>query len=203
MIYLKKIVSGFLENIILKSSSSNPLWNSENKVFSKKNKWNYIDACMIRSVTGLYDITGESILFDFAENYTDSFISLENKIDSMDIKAYNLDNINGGKNLIYLYKKTGNKKYIKVCDWIYENQILSQPRLKCGNFWHKFIYPNQVWLDGVYMSLPFLAEYGIIKNTDVNKDIKNQLENIKNIMRDKNSGLYYHGYDETCSMYWA
>lgn len=206
MIYSKeieKIVNGFFKNIILKSDSSNPLWNSENKVFLKKNKWNYIDACMIKAITGLYDITGESILFDFAENYTDSFISSENKIDSMDIKAYNLDNINGGKNLIYLYKKTKKQKYIKVCDWIYENQILSHPRLKCGNFWHKFIYPNQVWLDGVYMSLPFLVEYGIIKNIDVSKDIKNQLENIKNIMRDKNSGLYYHGYDETRSIYWA
>lgn len=201
---LNRIIKGFTENIILKSDSQNPLWNSENKIFSKKNKWNYIDACMIKAVCGLYELSGEKRLFDFAENYISDFISDNCTIDSMDIGAYNLDNINGAKNLIYFYRKTNDKKYLDTAVWIYENQILNQPRLECGNFWHKKIYPFQIWLDGIYMSLPFLAEYSVMINkSEIMADIKRQLENIYDIMRDKNTGLYYHGYDESRSMYWA
>lgn len=199
-----KIIKGFTENIILKSDSKNPLWNSENKIFSKKNRWNYIDACMIKAVCGLYELYGDKKLSDFAENYVSDFISENCTIDSMDIGAYNLDNINGAKNLLYFYNKTGNRKYFNTLLWIYENQILNQPRLECGNFWHKQIYPNQIWLDGIYMSLPFLAEYSVlINNQKIIGDIIRQLQNVRDIMRDKNTGLYYHGYDESREMYWA
>ena len=199
-----KIIKGFTENIILKSDSKNPLWNSENKIFSKKNRWNYIDACMIKAVCGLYELYGDKKLSDFAENYVSDFISENCTIDSMDINAYNLDNINGAKNLLYFYQKTKNRKYLDTALWIYENQILNQPRLECGNFWHKQIYPNQIWLDGIYMSLPFLAEYSVlINNREIIGDIIRQLQNVRDIMRDKNTGLYYHGYDESREMYWA
>ena len=201
---INRIIKGFTENIILKSDSENPLWNSENKIFSKKNRWNYIDACMIKAVCGLYGISGEKKLFEFSEKYVSDFISENCTIESMDISAYNLDNINGAKNLLYFYQKTGNRKYLDTAVWIYENQILNQPRLKCGNFWHKKIYPFQIWLDGIYMSIPFLAEYSVLMNKpEIIGDITGQLQNVRDIMRDKNTGLYYHGYDESRSMYWA
>lgn len=200
----KKIINGFLENIVLKSDFKNPLWNSENRVFSKENKWNYIDGCMIKALTGLFESTGESRLFKFSRDYTDNFISDNNKIDSININAYNLDNINGGKNLLYFYRRTGDKKYIETSRWIFEKQLRSQPRLECGNFWHKLIYPHQIWLDGIYMCLPFLAEYAAIENRpEISDDIKNQLKNVREIMRNKDTGLYYHAYDETRGMYWA
>jgi len=201
---INRIMKGFTENIILKSDSANPLWNSENKIFSKENRWNYIDACMIKAVTGLYEISGEKKLFDFAEKYISDFISDDNTVPSLNVNAYNLDNINGAKNLLYFYIKTRNRKYFDTAEWIYENQIKNQPRLRCGNFWHKKIYPNQIWLDGIYMSLPFLAEYAYItRNQNILDDILKQLENVRDIMRDKNTGLYYHGYDESHDMYWA
>jgi len=201
---MQKIIDGFTENIILKSNPENPLWNSENKIFAKKNKWNYIDACMIKAVSGLYELSGNRELFDFAEKYISYFISDDNTIPTLNIEAYNLDNINGGKNLIYFYRKTGKKKYLDISTWLYENQIRNQPRLECGNFWHKQIYPNQIWLDGIYMSLPFLTEYAFItRNKNICDDIFIQLENVRNIMCNKNTGLYYHGYDESHKMYWA
>ena len=81
---------------------------------------------------------------------------------------------------------------------------LTQPRTKEGNFWHKDIYPWQVWLDGTYMAQPFYMEY----ETRFNKmqgciDSYKQFMNIKKHMRDEKTGLYYHGYDESRQMYWA
>lgn len=201
---INRIINGFTENIILKSNPENPLWNSENHIFSKENKWNYIDACMIKAVSELYELSGDKKLFEFAEKYLSAFISDNNIVPSLNIEAYNLDNVNGAKNLLYFYRKTQNKKYLDTALWIYENQILNQPRLECGNFWHKKIYPFQIWLDGIYMSLPFLAEYAsVTHNEEIPEDIFRQLQNVKDIMCDKNTGLYYHGYDESREMYWA
>lgn len=201
---MDEIIDGFIENIVLKSTAENPLWNSENKVFSKVNRWNYIDACMIKAITKLYEIKGDESLFYFAKNYTDSFISEENTISSMNPEAYNLDNINGGKNLLYFYKKTTDEKYLEASKWIYENQLKKQPRLKCGNFWHKLIYPNQIWLDGIYMTMPFLAEYSELnQNKEMIDDIKCQLEMIRKYMKSEETGLYYHGYDEEKTTCWA
>ena len=73
---MDEIIDGFIENIVLKSTAENPLWNSENKVFSKVNRWNYIDACMVKAVIKLYEIKGDESLFYFAKSYTDSFISI-------------------------------------------------------------------------------------------------------------------------------
>ena len=83
-------------------------------------------------------------------------------------------------------------------------QLETQPRTKEGNFWHKDIYPWQVWLDGTYMAQPFYMEY----ETRYNKmqgciDSYKQFMNIQKHMRDKATGLYYHGYDESRQMYWA
>ena len=84
------------------------------------------------------------------------------------------------------------------------SQLETQPRTKEGNFWHKDIYPWQVWLDGTYMAQPFYMEY----ETRYNKmqgciDSYKQFMNIKKHMRDEKTGLYYHGYDESRQMYWA
>ena len=108
-----------------------------------------------------------------------------------------------GKNLFILYDIYGDEKYRKAIDTI-RSQLLTQPRTKEGNFWHKDIYPWQVWLDGTYMAQPFYMEY----ETRYNKmqgciDSYKQFMNIKKHMRDEKTGLYYHGYDESRQMYWA
>ena len=117
---------------------------------------------------------------------------------------YNLDNICGGVNLIKLYNIVGDERYRLAYEKLYSEQLAKQPRLECGCYWHKAIYPRQMWLDGVYMALPFLAEYGKINNrSDLISDAVGQLKSIKKIMRDSKSGLYYHGYNETRDMNWA
>lgn len=198
-----RITESYIKNLVLPSDPAFPMWNRENFVFRKKPKWNYIDSCMIKAVLMLYEITGNTELFDYAVNFTGFYIGTDGSIPTMNISDFNLDNINGGKNLLYIFKKTGCERYRLAIEKIY-SQLESQPRLKNGNFWHKAIYPRQIWLDGIYMALPFMAEYAEFSgDKSVYDDIYRQLENVRQIMRDEKTGLYFHGYDETHSQYWA
>ena len=151
----------------------------------------------------LYIVTGDQKYLDFSKNFIDYFVQEDGSIQTYDPKEYNLDNVNQGKNLFILYDIFGDEKYRKAIDTI-RSQLLTQPRTKEGNFWHKDIYPWQVWLDGTYMAQPFYMEY----ETRFNKmqgciDSYKQFMNIKKHMRDEKTGLYYHGYDESRQMYWA
>ncbi|MGN0576079.1 MAG: glycoside hydrolase family 105 protein [Ruminococcus sp.] len=199
-----RIVQLYTEKFILASQPSAPLWNCENRLFSKPSRWNYMDGCMIRALLMLYELTGKPELLDYACRFTDYYVTPEGKIPTMNPLDFNLDNINGGKNLIYLWRKTGCEHYRAAFENIYNEQLLKQPRLKCGNFYHKAVYPSQIWLDGIYMALPFMAEYSLIHGDEaVTADILNQLRNVRKLMRDTATGLYYHGYDEIRSSYWA
>ena len=102
-----------------------------------------------------------------------------------------------------MYDLTGDQRYRDAIETI-RGQLETQPRTKEGNFWHKKIYPNQVWLDGTYMAQPFYMEY----ETRCNGmhgciDSYKQFMNIQKHMKDAKTGLYYHGYDESREMYWA
>ena len=105
--------------------------------------------------------------------------------------------------VVRLYDLTGDQRYRDAIETI-RGQLETQPRTKEGNFWHKKIYPNQVWLDGTYMAQPFYMEY----ETRCNGmhgciDSYKQFMNIQKHMKDAKTGLYYHGYDESREMYWA
>lgn len=201
---IDKIAQLYIEKLILNSDPLCPMWNRENFLFSKPGKWNYIDGCMIKAVTMLYELSGDDRLLDYAVRFTDAYVAENGQIPSMNPLDYNLDNINGGKNLIYLFKTTHREKYRLAFERLYSSQLKKQPRLACGNFYHKIIYPRQIWLDGAYMALPFMAEYALHCGSDsIFDDIRLQLDNIDRLMRDKSTGLYRHGYDETRSTCWA
>lgn len=197
-----KIAESYINNLILPSEPLFPIWNRENFVFRKTAKWNYIDNCMIKAVIMLYGLTGKKQLLDYAIRFTDAYIE-DGSIPTMRTEDFNLDNVNGGRNLIWLFRKTGEERYRKATDKIYL-QLEKQPRLENGSFWHKAIYPYQIWLDGIYMALPFMAEYAEISgNSGIYDDIYNQLDNVRCLMRDSETGLYFHGYDEKRSQCWA
>ncbi len=200
----EKIASLYIGSMILSSDPCCPMWNRENFLFSKPMKWNYIDGCLIRAVLMLHELSGDSTLLEYAKRFADAYVNDSGRIPTMDPLSFNLDNINGGRNLLYLYRQTGEEKYLSAAKWICDSQIRLQPRLSCGNFYHKAIYPSQVWLDGTYMALPFMTECAIsCGRADVFSDIIRQLRNINSIMKCPETGLYRHGYDETRSMIWA
>lgn len=197
------VIEQYIDNLMTQSTPEFPIWNIEKARAGKKSGWDYIDGCMIMALLEIYSTTGEQKYLDFADYYEDYRIHDDGTIDGYDINTYNCDELNGGKNLFTLYKLTKKEKYKKALDKLYE-QVKNQPRTKEGNFWHKRIYPNQVWLDGLYMAQPFYMEYETTfngcKNVD---DIYNQFFNVEKIMKDPETGLYYHGYDSSKSIFWA
>lgn len=198
-----EILDRYIDELLEKSTPQAPIWNIEKIRSGKPSRWNYIDGCMIKAILELYNISKEERYLKFADEFIDYFVREDGSIDSYDPKEFNIDNVNAGKTLFELYKLTGKEKYRKAIDTIY-SQVKEQPRTKEGNFWHKAIYPNQVWLDGLYMGQPFYMQYEVEYNNCENcMDSFNQFMNVNKIMRDPKTGLYYHGYDSSKSVFWA
>lgn len=198
-----KVIDTYIDELMTKSTAEIPVWNIEKAKAGKKSGWDYIDGCMILALLEMYDTSGDKKFLDFADYYEDFRISDDGSIDGYKKDEWNIDNINGGKNLFVLYSITKKEKYRKALENLYD-QVKNQPRTKEGNFWHKKIYPNQVWLDGLYMGLPFYMEYETTFNDSKNReDIYNQFFNVERIMKDPKTGLYFHGYDSERKIFWA
>ena len=196
-------IEKYIDELMEKSTPDRPIWNIEKILQGKKSTWNYIDGCMIKAILEMYAITGDNKYFKFADDFIDHKVFEDGTIDGYDVKELNIDNVNAGKTLFELYDLTGKEKYRKAIDLIY-SQIEQMPRTKEGNFWHKNIYPNQVWLDGLYMCQPFYMEYETRFNDKKNyDDIFNQFAQVVINMRDPKTGLYYHAYDSSREMFWC
>ena len=199
----EQLLDEYIDYLMDHSDSEHPAWNLEMIRSGKCNKWNYIDGCMITGILERYEITGEARFLDFADRFLSGFVEEDGCIRTYDPAEYSLDNVNPAKNLFTLYDLTGKEKYRKALELV-RSQLSTMPRTPEGNFWHKLIYPNQVWLDGIYMALPFYMEYE--KRFDAQKDCEDicrQIANVEIRMRDPKTGLYYHGYDASRKMYWA
>ena len=198
-----KILDRYIDQLLEKSSPQAPIWNIEKIRQGAKPSWNYIDGCMIKAILELYHIKKNPAYLEFADAFIDYFVREDGSILSYDPKEYNLDNVNAGKTLFDLYKLTGKEKYRKAMDTVY-SQLQGQPRTSTGNFWHKLIYPNQVWLDGLYMAQPFYMQYELTFNEGKNcHDSYQQFLTVYDKMRDLRNGLYYHAYDDSRESFWC
>ena len=196
-------IERYVERIMKESAPDKPLWNIEKIKEGKINGWNYIDGCMMIALLNLYKITGDEKYYDFAENFLDYYVFEDGSIRGFKEADYNLDNICEGRVLFDVYAKSGKEKYRKAIDTLY-GQLLRQPRTHEGNFWHKAIYPNQVWLDGLYMAQVFYAKYtGEYENGKGYEDICNQFRTVRAKMYDPQTKLFRHGYDASKSAFWA
>ena len=166
-------------------------------------EWNYEDGCLFVGASRLYELTGDREYLDFIVKMVSPYIEEDGTIKSYHREEYNLDFINAGKIFYFLYDETGEERYRKACDTLM-TQLIYQPRLTTGNFWHKKIYPHQIWLDGLYMAQPFYmqyeAEYNGCKNCE---DSYQQFLQVYGRMRDPLNGLYYHAYDDSRQMFWC
>ena len=172
--------------------------------FSKEPKWGYCQGLVLKSILQAWEKTGDNKYFSYAESYADTMILNNGKeIRTYKLEDYNLDNINPGKILFALYDRTKNEKYKNAIQLLRE-QLKSHPRTNAKGFWHKKIYPNQMWLDGIYMASPFLAEYAKTFNEPaLYDDIALQITTIASKTYDPKTGLYYHGWDESKQERWS
>ena len=196
-------IEAYVERLLSESTPDKPLWNIEKIKEGKINGWNYIDGCMMIALLNMHKITGQSRYYEFAENFLDYYVFEDGSLRGFKEEEYNLDNICEGRVLFDVYAQSHKEKYRKAIETLY-GQILRQPRTHEGNFWHKAIYPNQVWLDGLYMAQVFYARYTTEmeggKNYD---DIRRQFRTVREKMFDPATGLYRHGYDASKTAFWA
>ncbi|TCT13835.1 unsaturated rhamnogalacturonyl hydrolase [Natranaerovirga pectinivora] len=169
----------------------------------KGGKWCYEDGIILSGSEYLYEATKDNAYNEFILNYLDKGIDEDGKLAQYKQEDYNIDNINAGKVLFDAYAQTNKEKFKKAMDTLFA-QLETHPRTQSGSFWHKKRYPNQIWLDGLYMGQPYYARY--IKeftDSDNYEDILNQFRNVKKYLWDSERELYIHAYDETYSMQWA
>lgn len=168
-----------------------------------KTDWNYEDGCVLMGAVLLYKATKNEDYKTFIVNYMENFITSEGSIKHYKKEDYNIDGINTGKILFFLYEETKEEKY-KIAIEVLMEQLRSHPRTESGSFWHKLIYPNQIWLDGLYMAQPFYMEYETKFNNKKNyNDIIDQFKNVRKFLYNDDKKLYYHGYDEARIQPWA
>lgn len=170
---------------------------------SKPAKWTYDQGVVLKGIEGLWYQTGNAKYFVYMQQSMDFFVNESGEIRTYKQEDYNLDNVLCGRILLTLYNVTGKEKYYKAARTLRE-QLQTQPRTKEGGFWHKKIYPYQMWLDGLYMAEPFYAEFAAVCNdAGAFDDIANQFTWMEQHARDAKTGLLYHGWDESREQKWA
>lgn len=170
---------------------------------AKKPRWGYTHALVVKSMLEECKHTGDSTYYHYAKIYADSLIDSNGRIKTMKYLSFNIDNVNGGKILFDLYKQTGEARYKVAMDTL-RKQMAEQPRTTEGGFWHKLKYTHQMWLDGIFMASPYLAQYGATFNEPALFDeVVKQILLIKEKTYDATTGLYYHGWDESHEQKWS
>lgn len=166
-------------------------------------KWTYDQSVVLQGIQRLWKATGDGKYFNYIQKSMDFFVDADGNIRTYEFDKFNIDNIAPGRELLLLYNVTGKKKYMEAANTL-RKQLNSQPRIDEGGFWHKQIYPHQMWLDGLYMGEPFYAEYANTFHEDSNfNDIARQFIIMEKNSRDVKTGLMYHGYDESREQKWA
>ncbi|MBR6756920.1 MAG: glycoside hydrolase family 88 protein [Bacteroidaceae bacterium] len=175
--------------------------------FQPKLKWDYCHGLELRAMLYVAAKYNRNDIRDYALSYADTMINADGTIKKYKLTDYSLDRINSGKYLFDVYDLTGEERYKKALDLL-RSQFDTHPRNADGGLWHKKIYPHQVWLDGVYMGSPFLAEYakryesGEQQATDY-ADVINQMVMASYHTYDYKSRLYLHACDVSKQMFWC
>ena len=168
-----------------------------------KGSWCYEDGVILKGAIDLYTVTGAACYWHFLEGYLNDFVDSDGHLKGYTMNEYNIDHLNSGKALFFAYEQTKDERFMKAIEKQMD-QIRSHPRIPAGNFWHKRRYPHQVWLDGLYMALPFYTEYERkYHGHQAYEDIYKQFMNVRAILKDEATGLYYHAYDDSKSVFWA
>lgn len=195
-------IDSYVLYLIEHSSPRSTAWNIEKARRGEAANWNYIDGCMLSALLEMARISGDARYSDFVEQFVDSFVLEDGSIRTWNRDKQTLDDINEGRVLFPLYAMTGKEKYRLAAQALHE-ALKEQPRTHEGSFWHKKIYPNQVWLDGVYMAQVFAALYEKHFGHGDYSDIVRQVRTVRERMFDEEKKLYYHGYDASRSAFWA
>ena len=183
--------------------------------FATKPKWSYVMGIELEGMLDTYLKYGGENIRNYCQEYTDTMIRKDGSIRGYNIKDYNLDNIRTGHFVTRMYQLWPEEKNLKAMQLMMK-QLKDQPRTKVDRvFWHKAIYAYQVWLDGIFMGLPFRcltapitekgknAQRSMLNAQQIYDDAVDQLKTTYERTLDPTTGLNRHAYDETRNTFWA
>ena len=165
--------------------------------------WNYELGTYLEGMDSVWLSTVDPRYFNYIKNSVDALVTPDGAIPTLKPEEHELDNILLGRQLLFLYRVTQQKRYLTAATFLW-NQLAQQPRNAEGGYWHKQRYPNQMWLDGLYMAEPFRAEYAVLSHhPEEFADIAKQFVLMEQHARDPKTGLLYHGWDASKQERWA
>src|SRR5271170_5225640 len=165
--------------------------------------WAYEEGVLLDGMAAEWHSTAVGADFKYVKAAVDKYVTADGTITGYKANEHTLDDIEMGRAVLLMYRVTQQAKYAKAAKFLHD-QLELQPRTASGGYWHKQIYPNQMWLDGAYMAEPFRAAYAATfqepKDFD---DIAKQLLLMDEHMRVASTWLLKHGWDESKQMPWA
>ena len=168
-----------------------------------KKYWNYEDGVVLIGSADMYKATGDSMYRDFVLNYLEEWVMPDGTIPKYNGTHPAVDNILCGRNLFFALDETGDERYRKAIEFQMD-QLKTFPRAANGSFWHKDRYPEQIWLDGLYMASVFYMDYETrFDRKEKYPDIMTQFRNVRKYLYDEEKMLYYHAYDSAKQQPWA
>ena len=166
-------------------------------------RWDYTQGVVLGAIERVAQARRDQAMLAYVKTNMDRWIEPDGSIEGYELEEYNLDHISQGRLLFGLYERTKDARYRKAADLL-RQQLRTQPRTSEGGFWHKKIYPEQMWLDGLYMAQPFYAQYATtFRDTAALDDIARQFLLVARHTRDPRTDLMYHGWDAARAQKWA
>jgi unsaturated rhamnogalacturonyl hydrolase len=166
-------------------------------------KWDYSAGLVLLAIERVGEQRHDQKMLSYVKGNIDRFVQPDGAIIGYKPDEFNLDQIAEGRLLFPLSKSSDDARYMRAVS-ILHDQLTKQPRTAEGGFWHKQIYPQQMWLDGLYMAEPFYAEYAQRSHdTSAFDDVAKQFLLLARHTRDPATGLMYHGYDAARAQKWA
>ena len=177
--------------------------------FSKKPKWSYVMGIEMEGMLDTYEAykDGNEAILEYLKEYPQTMIDEKGNITGYKYEDFNLDNVRTAKFILRMHSIAPTKGTEKALKTLFK-QLVNQPRTKEGVYWHKAIYANQVWLDGIFMGLPFYCNYAVqtMKPKKAEKYLNDAVDQIiKTDLRtyDEKTQLWKHAWDETHEQFWA
>jgi unsaturated rhamnogalacturonyl hydrolase len=165
--------------------------------------WSYDQGIVLQGLQSVWQQSAQNEYFGYIQKSMDRYVGTDGSIRTYKANDYTLDNILSGRSLLFLQQVLGTEKYYKAASLL-RRQLNEQPKTPEGGFWHKKRYPNQMWLDGLYMAEPFYAEYASVYHEDTDFDqIADQFIWMEQHARDNKTGLLYHAWDQSKKERWA
>ncbi|MFX0555786.1 glycoside hydrolase family 88/105 protein [Maribacter sp. CXY002] len=175
--------------------------------FQKIPRWSYTNGLVLQAMSRVYEETNDQALYNYIYDYANRMIHKDGSIKTYDISNYNLDMIKSGDAIFWLQQNNPEERFKSAMDTLHK-QLEGQPMTSEGGYWHKKRYPYQMWLDGVFMAEPFHTKYALeYLDKDETKKVLDkivlQFDLIEKYNRNPETGLYYHGWDESKEQRWA